>query len=44
MFINYNKYKDIENWLKEQVLLYSPFQNLENSQLGTNVTYHDAYC
>jgi hypothetical protein len=24
--------------------LYSPFQNSENSQLGTNVTWHDAYC
>jgi hypothetical protein len=32
-FVNYNKYKDIENWLKKQVLLYSPFQNSKNSQL-----------
>jgi len=24
--------------------LYSPFQNSKNSQLGTNVTWHDAYC
>ncbi len=24
-FVNYNKYKDIENWLRKQVLLYSPF-------------------
>jgi hypothetical protein len=36
--INYNKYKDIENWFREQLLLYSLFQNLENFQLGTNVT------
>jgi hypothetical protein len=43
-FVNYNKYKDIENWLREQVLLYSPFLNLKNSQLETNVTEHDAYC
>ncbi len=24
--------------------MYSPFQNLKNSQLGMNVTWHDAYC
>jgi hypothetical protein len=24
--------------------LYSQFQNSKNSQLGTNVTWHDAYC
>ncbi len=30
--------------MKEQVLLYSPFQNFKNSQLGTNVTRHEAYC
>jgi hypothetical protein len=30
--------------LKEQVLLYSPFRNSEDLQLGTNVTWHDAYC
>jgi hypothetical protein len=43
-FVNYNKCKDIENWLKEQVLLYSPFRNSKNSQLKTNVTWRDAYC
>jgi translation initiation factor IF-3 len=43
-FVNYNKYKYIENWYKEQVLLYSSFQNLKNSQLGPNVTRHDGYC
>ncbi len=37
-FLNYNKYKDIENWLRKQVLLYSPFQNSKNSQLGINLT------
>jgi len=37
------KNKDIKNWLKEQVLLYSPFQNFKNSQLGTNVTCPDVY-
>jgi hypothetical protein len=29
--------------LKEQFLLYSPFWTWENLQLGTNVTWHDAY-
>jgi hypothetical protein len=24
-FVNYNKYKDIKNWSREQLLLYSPF-------------------
>ncbi len=43
-FVNYNKYKDLVNWLREQILLYSPFQNSENSQLGINVIWHDAYC
>jgi hypothetical protein len=43
-FVNYNKHKDIENWSKEQVLLYSPFRNSKNLQFGTNVTWHDAYC
>jgi hypothetical protein len=42
-FVNYNKYKNIENW-SNFFLLYSPFWNLENSQLGTIVTWHDAYC
>jgi hypothetical protein len=37
-FVNYNKYKDIENWSREQFLLYSPFRTLDNSSLGTNVT------
>jgi hypothetical protein len=37
-FVNYNKYKDIKNWLEKQVFLYSPFRNIENSQLGINVT------
>ncbi len=43
-FINYNKYKNIENWLRVQLLSYSSFQNSENSQFGINVTWHDAYC
>ncbi len=30
--------------MKEQVLLYSPFQDSKNLQLGSNVTWHDAYC
>jgi hypothetical protein len=29
-FVNYNKCKDIENWLIEQVLLYSPFRTSKN--------------
>jgi hypothetical protein len=37
-FLCYNKYEDIENWLREQNLLYSSLQNSKNSQLGTNVT------
>jgi CTP synthase (UTP-ammonia lyase) len=43
-FVNYNKRKDIENWSREQVLLYSPFKKFDSSLLGTNVTWHDAYC
>jgi hypothetical protein len=43
-FVNYNKHKDIENWSREQLLLYSPLKNSENSLLGTHVTWHDAYC
>ncbi len=30
--------------MRKQVLLYSPFRNSKNLQLGTNVTWHDAYC
>jgi hypothetical protein len=43
-FVNYNEHKNIENWSSEKLLLYSPFKILKNSQLGTNVTWHDAYC
>jgi hypothetical protein len=43
-FVNYNKQKIIENWSREQLLLYSPFKNSENSLLGTHVTWDDAYC
>ncbi len=43
-FVNYNKYINIGNWSRGQLLLYSLFQNAENSQLGTNVTWHDTYC
>ncbi len=32
------------NWLKKYFLLYLAFWTLENSQLGVNVTWHDAYC
>jgi hypothetical protein len=42
--VNYNKHKDIENWSREQLLLYSPFKISENSLLGTHFTSHDAYC
>jgi len=44
MFVNYNKYKDIKNWSKEQFKKYSPFKNLKDSQLSTNITWNDAYC
>ncbi len=43
MFVNYNKYKDIKNCSKEQFKKYSPFKNLKDSQLKTNITWHDAY-
>ncbi len=43
-FVNYNKHKDIENWSREQLLLYSLFKKSESSLLGTHVTWHDAYC
>jgi hypothetical protein len=37
-FVNYDKYKDIENWLKKQFVLYSPFRTSKYLQLGINVT------
>jgi len=43
-YVNYNKYKNIENWWREQLLLYSSFKFFEDSWLNTNVTWHDAYC
>jgi hypothetical protein len=43
MFVNYNKYKDIENWLKD-LLLYSFFSNIKKLKLGINATWHDACC
>jgi hypothetical protein len=43
-FVNYIKYKNIENWSKKQLLLYSPLQNSKNFQLGTNVAWYYAYC
>jgi hypothetical protein len=42
-FVNYNKHKDIKNWLRK-FLLYSPFKNSKSSLLGTHVMWHDAYC
>jgi hypothetical protein len=44
MFVNYNKYKGIKNWSKEQFKKYSPFKNLKDLQLNTNITWHYAYC
>jgi hypothetical protein len=41
-YVNYNKYKDPQNWSRKQLLLFSPFRNLEASQLGTNITWQDA--
>jgi hypothetical protein len=38
MFVNYNKHKDIENWSREQLFLYSPFKFFESWLLGTHVT------
>ncbi len=42
--MNYNEYKDIENWSKELLISYSLSKIFEDSQLGTNVTWNDAYC
>jgi hypothetical protein len=42
--VNYNEYKDIENWSKELLISYSLSKIFEDSQLGTNVTWNDAYC
>jgi hypothetical protein len=42
--VNYNKHKDIKNWSKKYLLLYSPFKNSKNSLLGTLVAWHDVYC
>jgi hypothetical protein len=43
-FVNYNKHKDIKNWSRKQLFLYSPFNCFESWLLGTHVTWHDAYC
>jgi hypothetical protein len=44
-FVNYNKHiKYIENRLRKQLLLYSPFKDSKSSLLGTHVMWHDAYC
>jgi hypothetical protein len=42
-YVNYNKYKDPQNWSREQLLLFSPFRNSEAFQLGANITWQDAF-
>jgi hypothetical protein len=37
MFVNYNTYKYMKNWLGEKLLLYSPIKNSKHSQLGISV-------
>ena len=31
-FVHYNQFKDLENWSREQLLLYVPFIDVEESQ------------
>jgi hypothetical protein len=41
--LNYNKHQDFEMFYKEQLLLFHPFTTSEESQLGKNKSWHDAY-
>ncbi len=40
--MNYNRYKEIENWSKEQFLKNHHSKNSKNSQLDVNAKWHDA--
>jgi hypothetical protein len=42
-FVYYNQFKDLENWTREQLLLYIPFIGLEESQKRNYDTWKAAY-
>jgi hypothetical protein len=42
-FVHYNQFKDLENWAREQLLLYIPFIGLEESQMHNHDTWKAAY-
>jgi hypothetical protein len=42
-FVHYNQFKDLENWAREQLLLYIPFIGLEESQKCNHDTWKAAY-
>jgi len=42
-FAHYNKHRDLENWTREQLLLYVPFFNTEASQKNNKETWKEAY-
>ena len=42
-FVHYNQFKDLENWSREQLLLYVPFIDVEESQKINKDTWKAAY-
>jgi hypothetical protein len=42
-FVHYNQFKDLENWAREQLLLYILFIGLEESQKRNHDTWKAAY-
>ena len=42
-FVHYNQFKDLENWSREQLLLYVPFIDVEDSQKINKDTWKAAY-
>lgn len=42
-FVHYNKIKDMENWCREQLLLYVPFNKFEESLKIGKETWKEAY-
>ena len=42
-FVHYNQFKDLENWSREQLLLYVPFIDVEESQNANRDTWKATY-
>ncbi len=42
-FVHFNKYKDVENWAREQLLLYVPFDDAEICLKNNKETWKEAY-